>query len=89
MQLVLLVPEHGRCGGAEAVRAVSVVMPVLQAAARLEFKLQNTDPNDLSQLPPNHGEELVLQLQSLCCSCLSLGRSQLERKARSFAVVLR
>lgn len=36
-------------------------MPVLQSVARLEFRLQSTDPNDPSQLPSDHGEELVLQ----------------------------
>lgn len=57
MQLVLPVPEDCRWGGAEDVRAVPVVIPVLQSA-RLEFRLQSTDPNDLSQLPSSHGRSL-------------------------------
>lgn len=61
-QLVLPVPEDCRSEGAEAVRAVPVVMPALLSVARLEFRLQSTEPSDPSRLPSNRGEEkLVLQ----------------------------
>lgn len=39
-----------------------MVMPALLSVARLEFRLQSTEPSDPSRLPPNRGEEkLVFQ----------------------------
>lgn len=62
VQLVLPVPEDCRSEGAEAVRDTPVVVPELPAVARLEFRLQNTNPSDPNWLPSNRGEEgLVLQ----------------------------
>lgn len=57
-------PEDGRSEGAEAVRAVSVVMAALPSVAGLEFRLQSTELSDPRRLPSNRGEEeeqLVLQ----------------------------
>lgn len=55
-------PEDCRSEGAEAIRAVPVVMPALLSVAGLEFRLQSTEPSDPSLLPSNRREEeLVLQ----------------------------
>lgn len=81
VQLVLPVPEDCRWGGAEAARAVPVVMPVLQSVARLEFRLQSTDPNDPSQLG-----------RSLCFSQTSLlwlhipGQISVREKSMVFCI---